>query len=87
MIPAGELHKRKEKKMEITIHNTTKIVNLNGIPARIWEGKTKSGIPVHCYVTRIATHENEDQTEFEKELTEQSPPSSEVEAIPLKMIL
>ena len=30
--------------MKITIENTDKIVTLNGVPARIWEGKTDSGI-------------------------------------------
>ncbi len=40
--------------MKITVENTTKIVTLNGVPARIWEGFTESGIKCHCYITRIA---------------------------------
>ena len=60
--------------------------------ARIWEGQTDSGIPVHCYVTRIAVAKDEDcpQVEmerFERELQEQRAPSAETEAIPLRMIL
>lgn len=39
--------------MKITIESTDKIVYLNGIPARIWEGETASGICVHCFITRI----------------------------------
>lgn len=74
--------------MKIKIHNTTKVVSLNGIPARIWEGETESGIKVHCYVTRIAIDEKETRVEeFERELSEQSSPSAEVQAIPLRMIL
>ena len=74
--------------MRITIESTSKIVELNGVPARIWEGETESGIPVHCYVTRIAAPpEGVDLTEFEKELQEHKAPSPEVEAIPLRMIL
>ena len=40
--------------MKITVENTSKIVTLNGVPARIWEGFTESGIECHCYITRIA---------------------------------
>lgn len=82
--------------MEITIHNTSKIVKLlqddlpvqiNTFPARIWEGKTQSGIAVHCYVTRIAVSNKDNTAEFERELQECVPPSSAVQAIPLRMIL
>jgi len=80
--------------MRIIIESTEKIVLLKesirdgiGIQARIWEGKTESGIPVHCYVTRIAVREDRDCTQFEQELREHRPPSPEVEAIPLRMIL
>jgi len=72
--------------MRITIESTSKVVQLNGVPARIWEGKTESGIPVHYYVTRIATN-SKDTSEFERELQRHRAPSAEVEAIPLRMIL
>jgi hypothetical protein len=74
--------------MQITIRNTSKIVTINGVPARIWEGESASGIKVHCYVTRIAIDKTETRTaEFERELQEQSPMSLEIQAIPLRMIL
>lgn len=73
--------------MKITVESTTKIVHLNGVPARIWEGQTESGIPVHCYITRIAVDKDQDASEFEKELQEHRAPSPEVQAIPLRMIL
>lgn len=73
--------------MKITVESTTKIVHLNGVPARIWEGQTESGIPVHCYITRIAVDKDQDASEFEKELQEHRAPSPEVQAIPLHMIL
>jgi len=73
--------------MEITIKSTRKIVHLNGVPARIWEGESKSGIPLHCYITRIAVNKDVDTTQFEEELEQHSPPSKEVEAIPLRMII
>ncbi len=74
--------------MKIRIESTTKIVHLNGVPARIWEGQTESGIKVHCYITRIAIDKDETRIEeFETELKEQKRPSIEIEAIPLRMIL
>lgn len=80
--------------MKITIENTSKIVELvteNGrVPARIWEGKTSTGIPVICYVTRIAVADTEGYAahdQFRRELEQQRPPSAEVEAIPLRLIL
>jgi hypothetical protein len=73
--------------MNITIHNTSKIVYINGVPARIWEGETSSGIPVHCFITRIAVANQEDTSQFEKELQSQRAPSPEVEAYPLRLVL
>lgn len=73
--------------MKIQIESTEKIVQVNGVPARIWEGHTESGIPVHCYVTRIAVAKEEDTSEFERELQSHRAPSVEVQAIPLRLIL
>jgi hypothetical protein len=77
--------------MKITIENTSKIVTLNGVPARIWEGKTESGIPVHCFVTRIAVASHQCTGEIEKqfceELEQTVTPSEQVLTIPLALIL
>lgn len=76
--------------MRITIENTSKVVHLDNVPARIWEGTTDSGIPVICYITRIAvlnTESPEAHEQFRRELSEQRPPSPEVEAIPRRLIL
>ena len=78
--------------MTITIHNTGHITSINNgsgsVPARLWEGVTESGTPVHCYITRIAPTIPKDdprQEEFVKELQECQAPT--VPGIPLKMIL
>jgi hypothetical protein len=73
--------------MKITINSTSKTVQLNGVPARIWEGHTDSGIPVHCYVTRIAVPMDQPQEQFVRELQEHQAPSADVAAIPLRLIL
>lgn len=80
--------------MKATIYSTSKIVMIKpsplaeGVPARIWEGMTQSGIKIHCYITRVATDINEpNMEEFEKELQECTPPSAELSIIPSRMIL
>ena len=73
--------------MKITIENTDKFVELNGVPARIWEGHTESGIPVHCFVTRIGVHKDEDCTQFEQELQECRQASPEVRAYDPRLVL
>lgn len=80
--------------MKIIIESTSKIVILkpdslsDGIPAMVCEGKTESGIKVHCFVTRIEIDIDELNSEqFEKELKEQKVPSSEIDAIPGRLIL
>lgn len=80
--------------MKLKLTSTTKVVEflIDGkpVPARIWEGQTESGIPVHCFITRIAPtipRDDPRQSEFQKELQEQEPPTVEIQAIPLRMIL
>ena len=75
--------------MKITIESTSHITTLNGVPARIWEGVTETGVRVHCYVTRIAVPNDHpaEQERFARELQEHKAPSPEVAAIPLRMVL
>jgi hypothetical protein len=74
--------------MKITIENTSRLTSVNGVPARVWEGATDSGIPVICLVTRVAVKNGLPTAQFEAELKEQKPPSEDAcEAIPLRMIL
>lgn len=74
--------------MKIIIENTSKIIEFNGLPARIWEGETESGIKVHAYITRVEIDKDETRSdEFQKELMETKAPSPEIQAIPLRLIL
>ena len=74
--------------MTILLRSTTKMVTLNGVPARIWEGESASGIRLHCYITRVAIDKDEPRSaEFDRELQEHEAPSAEIEAIPLRLIL
>lgn len=77
--------------MNIQLHSTTKIVQLKTtegtMPARIWEGVTEKGIPIHAYITRVAVQKDLDASELEKELQEHEPPSVDIQNIPLSMII
>ena len=73
--------------MKVTLTNTTKIIDLDGIPVRVWEGETESGIKIHALITRIAVNKDDDCSEFEKELEEAAAPSVDVEMYPSKLIL
>lgn len=81
--------------MKITLESTTKIVELGientnaFVAARIWEGATDTGIPVHVYIVRIATEKNppENEEELKKELLQCRTPSEGVQAIPLRLII
>lgn len=73
--------------MKITLESTTKIVEVDGVPSRIWEGETASGVRVHAYVTRIAVAIQDYTVEFDDELQACRTPSPEVAAIPLRLML
>ncbi|GAC1410709.1 MAG: hypothetical protein NVSMB64_20030 [Candidatus Velthaea sp.] len=76
--------------MTIVLESTTKTVTVNGVPARIWEGRTiNSQIPVICFITRIAVKDDgvADHSQFETELQDQKAPSAKAEAWPLRLIL
>ena len=73
--------------MKATLESTSKIVHLNGLPCRIWEGKTESGIPFLAFVNLVRVSVKSDGEVFAAELQEVKAPSVEAEAIPLRMIL
>jgi hypothetical protein len=72
--------------MKATVENTDQIVEINGIPARVWLGRTESGVCFELLVTRVAVSQNEDASQFEKELKEQPKPFIS-QAFPLSMII
>lgn len=61
--------------MKITLESTTRIVKVNGMAARIWEGKSAKGVPIVACITRIAVEREADNSEFERELKEHAAPS------------
>lgn len=73
--------------MQVTLTPTTKIVKINGVPCRIWEGHTSGGIKMHAFITRVAVNKDDDVEEFQRELQEVSPPSADVQGYPTHLII
>lgn len=74
--------------MTVKLVPTTMLIDLNGVPTRIWEGETDSGIKVHAFITRMAVDKDEDQAQFNSELLQCKEPSPEIQnAYSLRMIL
>ena len=72
--------------MKIKLSQTSQITHLNGVPARIWEGETENGVPIVCFITRVAVRDDKDSSELERELLAEVPPKP-VQSWPLSMIL
>lgn len=74
--------------MKVTLHSTSRIVNVNGVDGRVWEGTTDSGIDVVAVITRIAAPTSADLAQFEAELQEMAPPSDRATTVfRLRMVL
>ena len=73
--------------MKITVQSTSKLVTVDGVPARVWQGHTEDGIAVHCFITRIGVDKDEDCSRFEADLKECAAPTEEVAAIPSRLAL
>lgn len=70
--------------MRMTIEATDKLMMIDGVPVRVWDGTTESGVPCIVFVHRIAVLQDSDSEQFDRELQEQLPPGR---VVPLSMIL
>jgi hypothetical protein len=75
--------------LQSTTQTTTLVDRLTGqsIPARVWEGETDSGIKVQALIPCIRALANQDLSQFERDLRQCEPPSTGMQAFPLRMIL
>lgn len=96
IVPATAVpeHPKEKPAMQLTLEPTDKIVTLvvndTEVPARIWQGQTSKGVPVHCYITRVAVDKNRpasELAEFERDLHETAAMRPDVDAIPMRLIL
>jgi hypothetical protein len=78
--------------MKIIIESTDKIVELAtragaSMPARLWEGTTEDGVPVYCFITRIATDKGPGEAQFQKELQKSKNPKMELPALSMRYFI
>ena len=75
--------------MTATMHPTDKVIEFNGVPARIWEGTTDQGTPIMAFITRVTPGEctQAQADEFREALQEVKAPSVAAKSIPLNLIL
>lgn len=70
--------------MKLQIEDTEHITLLDGVPVRVWQGVTESGMDCLVFVHRIAVDDRKDLREFDQDLQEQLPPGR---VVPLSAIL
>lgn len=74
--------------MTLILEQTDRIVEVNGVPGRIWEGVTGRGVKVTALITRLAVLAEADCQQFESELLAQKSASKEaIGAFPLRLII
>jgi|SRR5262245_161137 len=70
--------------MRIEMEATERLMELEGVPVRLWEGRTDRGVRCLVFVHRLAVPPGEDSTEFDRELCAQLPPGLWEEAQSLR---
>ena len=73
--------------MKLTLESTQQMSEVNGVPGRVWVGRTERGVEVQALITRVAVHNSADHSQFEAELREAHAPAPKEAAFPLRMVL
>lgn len=80
--------------MKAQITSTDQIVDVAAIgfpgktKARVWEGVTEGGVRFTAYIPIVQVHKSDDNSVFERELSEHKPPEPWTQrAIDMRMIL
>jgi hypothetical protein len=61
--------------LKLTITPTDRVVNVDGVPVRIWEGVTTHGAKCTLFIHRIAVHVAAGSEELDRSLTAVPAPS------------
>ncbi|HLK38813.1 MAG TPA: hypothetical protein VKU41_18755 [Polyangiaceae bacterium] len=72
--------------MKVTLESTDKVVTLDGVPARVWQGHTERGVPCHAFIALVGVDREADHAEFERDLVERATPRAELQAYPARMV-
>ena len=72
--------------MTLTIEKTGILTTIDGVPVRLWKGRTPAGREISVFVHMIVGKDPETQAELDRELRE-VPEPAELGAVPLRMIV
>lgn len=56
--------------MKIILEKTEEIVPVEGVPTRLWKGKTNGGVEIVAFIARIGVSRLSDSAQLERELIE-----------------
>ena len=73
--------------MKLTLESSNELVKMDGVPCRVWTGKTDKGIEVFAFIHRVAVRSDANCEEFEKDLKEEQPPLSATKKHELRHII
>lgn len=73
--------------MKITIEATETLTEIDGVPVRLWQGVTDSGIFCKVFVHRIAVHKDANTAELDAELKSVDAPRGGPNYVPLPLAL
>lgn len=80
--------------MKAQITSTDQIVTVKAVgfegqtKARVWEGMTEGGVRFTAYIPIVQVHKGDDNSQFERELSEHKPPEDWTRrAIDARMVL
>ena len=79
--------------MKASISSTSAITEMNDalgrrFLARVWEGVTEGGVRFTAYIAVVQAHKDDDNSVFERELTEHTPPRADTQrAIDARFII
>jgi len=60
--------------MQIVIESTGEVIELDGVPVRLWRGTTAAGVPCNVFVHRVHVAWGLDTKDFSDDLLQQEPP-------------
>lgn len=73
--------------MKLILEPTSKIIEIDGVPCRVWQGHSESGVPCHAHIALIAVNRDADAEDFNRELREVAAPRADVGDLPARMTL
>lgn len=73
--------------MKVTLEPTSLMVTVNGVPCRVWQGQTESGLQIHAHIALVGTDERAEAPELEAALQQVATPRAELAGYPLRLVL